>query len=71
MTEKDTDKIKCTVCGHLTDYDETKKCINCWQLESSIDILERRNPTACLTLLETRLRVLKNKQKKRQSKTNL
>ena len=63
MEEGVDNKVNCEICGQSTDYDETKKCVNCWQLESSIDILERRNPKACLTLLETRIRALKKQSK--------
>ncbi len=33
----DIETISCEVCGSLTQYLETKRCNNCWEVERRID----------------------------------
>ena len=54
-----TKNVLCEICGCETQYDATKRCNACWEMEKGLRFLKNRDKTKAKKWLEEQLKELK------------
>ena len=55
------EKVVCEICERPTQYDATKRCDGCWDMEKGLRMLVDKDKNKAIKWLENNLKLLKGK----------
>ena len=57
-TDNTTYNVLCEICGERTQYDATKRCNLCWEMEKGLRILKNKDKNKAKKWLKDQLKEL-------------